>query len=346
MSRAVPSTAMEGCPLCGAGGVPLHEAVKDVLCGAPGLYDYRLCSDCELTWLSPMPSTAELSSLYAAYYGTVQLRPEFQPTGGLKASVRAAVLKAWHSYEPHTRPRWVLPGWVGQVLGSIPAVRRRSEYGLGLLLPPRRVGNRLLDVGCGLGWYMKTLREWGWECVGIEEDEQVARAGREEMGQNILTGSLESQGLPTGAFDAVVLRHVIEHLPDPLSTLMECCRVLKPGGWLGIATPNGRSLCSRWFGRHWRGLVPPWHVALFGPGTLRRALIDTGFRVTRLRTTAVSAGWIFTTSRLIQGGVYDPSKIATSSRLFYVIEGLVNAVVGGLGEELEATAERLTGPTR
>ena len=118
-------------------------------------------------------------------------------------------------------------------------------------------------------------------------------------------------GRPTGRDHGDVLHAAaaFEHVSDPLATLAECRRILKPGGLLGLATPNGRSLGSRWFGRSWRGLTPPWHLHLFGPRSLRQVLHGAGFRVVALRTTAVSAHWIYPVSKQIREGTYGRCEV-------------------------------------
>jgi hypothetical protein len=113
---------------------------------------------------------------------------------------------------------------------------------------------------------------------------------------------------------------------------------MRPGGWLGMAMPNGRSLGSRWFGRSWRGHSPPWHLHLFGPGSLRRILRAAGFQVRRVRTRPLSAHWVYSASQEIRRGTYDPARRPRSCWWFHLLEAGLNAVAGDLGEELEAVA--------
>jgi SAM-dependent methyltransferase len=321
-------------------GRPTHDGVRDFLCGSPGEFSYLSCPGCHLIWMSPQPAASVLVELYEQYYGSAQLAPEPEPqVSGVKAWVRAAVLAAGGCYPVDPRPGVVLATRAaGLVLDRVPWIGRRAGFGLGLMLPPYRARGRLLDVGCGYGWYVRLLQNLGWDAIGVEADRSAAAIGRTRYRARILEGTLEDQRLEAESFDAIATRHSIEHVPDPRQTLLECHRLLKPGGWLGVATPNGRSLASRLFGCHWRGLSAPWHLHLLNPNALRRLLTETGFEVRRVRTTAVSAHWVYCASRAIRSGHYDPCCPVGSSRAFQALEALANAWAGDLGEELEATA--------
>jgi 2-polyprenyl-3-methyl-5-hydroxy-6-metoxy-1,4-benzoquinol methylase len=123
-------------------------------------------------------------------------------------------------------------------------------------------GGRLLDVGCGSGAALQRLAELGWRCEGIDFDERAVEAGR-ARGLDVRVGSLEEQGYPAATFDAVVMNHVLEHVPDPRALLSESMRILKPGGQFACITPNAESWCHSMFGRDWRELDPPRHLHIF-----------------------------------------------------------------------------------
>src|SRR5262249_487357 len=98
-------------------------------------------------------------------------------------------------------------------------------------------GMKVLDLGCGDGRKLWTLKQLGCDVVGVEFDGEAGATGR-DLGLDVRLGSLEEQDFPTATFDAVLMSHVIEHLPDPKATLQECLRILKPGGQLRMLTPN------------------------------------------------------------------------------------------------------------
>lgn len=141
-------------------------------------------------------------------------------------------------------------------------------------LPP----GRILDVGCGLGFFLSGVAA-GWEKHGQE----VSKPCTDYAAQfcTPFRGTLEEAKYPSDHFDVVVSMSVVEHIPDPMPSLREMWRVLKPGGKLVLRTPNFDSGVARRFGEKYRLLQTPGHVTLFSDTSLRAALHDLGFQVER-----------------------------------------------------------------
>ena len=108
------------------------------------------------------------------------------------------------------------------------------------------------------------------------------------------------------AFDAVVNIDGIEHIERPFDFVLECRRVLRPGGYLILSTPNISALRSRWryllTGFHNKGKVPldetrptPWHhIGLLSFPQVRYMLHRSGFRITDVTTNRVKAiSWVY-----------------------------------------------------
>jgi SAM-dependent methyltransferase/predicted O-methyltransferase YrrM len=116
-------------------------------------------------------------------------------------------------------------------------------------------GQRLVDAGCGPGWYAEALRRRGATVVPLDgAAEELTSAGRAPDGSLVA----DATNLPfAGAlFDGVVCSNLLEHTPDTKAVLEEIRRVLKPGGWAYVSWTN-------WFSP-WGGHdMTPWH--LLGP---------------------------------------------------------------------------------
>ncbi|MGI0134289.1 MAG: class I SAM-dependent methyltransferase, partial [Candidatus Micrarchaeaceae archaeon] len=134
---------------------------------------------------------------------------------------------------------------------------------------PERLGGRLLDVGCGSGDTIDEMQRRGWNCEGIDFDPETARIAQ-ERGFSVYVGELHAQRYPGDTFDAIVMSHVIEHVPDPLGLFEECRRILKPGGRLIVLTPNGSSWGHQVFGANWLYLDPPRHLHIFTFSSIRK----------------------------------------------------------------------------
>jgi SAM-dependent methyltransferase len=100
----------------------------------------------------------------------------------------------------------------------------------------------ILDVGCGLGMYVRAFRRFSEDVHGVDIDEdKVAQAGKDLP--NIRLAPAEELPYPSGSFDVVLLHEVIEHVTDDQQAIVEAVRVLRgqeghPGGRLVIFAPN------------------------------------------------------------------------------------------------------------
>ena len=103
----------------------------------------------------------------------------------------------------------------------------------------------------------------GWEAYGIEPNRALARGLSESRGLPVHAGTLDDLPANWGQFDAITLFHVIEHVPDPRTTLRKVATLLRPGGALLIVTPNVASIEHRLFGQYWYALQPPEHLGCF-----------------------------------------------------------------------------------
>jgi SAM-dependent methyltransferase len=112
-------------------------------------------------------------------------------------------------------------------------------------------GKRILDVGCGLGTYVKKMRAFSEEVYGVDVDpEKVAEAS--QTLPNIHLAPAEKLPFPDGFFDVVLLHEVIEHVEDDRQAIREAHRAIKRGGRIVIFAPN-RLYPLETHGIFWRG---------------------------------------------------------------------------------------------
>lgn len=147
-----------------------------------------------------------------------------------------------------------------------------------------KTGN-LLDVGCFSGIFLSSAKKRGFECTGVEPNVDACLHVRKAQGLEVVNGSLESARFESDRFHVVSIQDVIEHVPDPLRELREIFRILRPGGWLVLSTPNIKGLPQRviktfrWFAG--RTFCPiddvPWHLWGFTRSSLRHCVEKAGF---------------------------------------------------------------------
>ena len=138
-------------------------------------------------------------------------------------------------------------------------------------------GTRLLDIGCGEGFFLFSASRMGYTAKGIELCQDAAEYARTEFGLDVEAKPFEEAKFPGDHFDVVTLWQVLEHVPYPLSMLREVYRILKPGGLVVISTPDFGSLLARILRRRWWN-VRRLHINQFVVKTLKSILENAGFR--------------------------------------------------------------------
>jgi SAM-dependent methyltransferase len=164
----------------------------------------------------------------------------------------------------------------------------------------------VLDLPCGEGAFTRRLRAAGYQVTAADAQDLL----RVEDATFVAANMNEPLPFPDAAFDAVACLDGIEHLERPFDFVLECRRVLRPGGWLLLSTPNVSALRSRWryllTGFHNKGKTPldetrpsPWHhVRLLSLPDLRYLLHRSGLELQVISTNRVKgvnwlyAGWV------------------------------------------------------
>ncbi len=136
------------------------------------------------------------------------------------------------------------------------------------LSPP----GRLLDFGCGGGFFLREAAARGWETFGLEPLAGHALYARSVSGATVVADTLRENTFPPEFFDVVTSFQVFEHLPDPSAELGKLKRILKPGGLLLIEVPNIKTWSVSLLGKHHRHFVPD-HLYFFSPDTLTNLIV-------------------------------------------------------------------------
>jgi 2-polyprenyl-3-methyl-5-hydroxy-6-metoxy-1,4-benzoquinol methylase len=148
-------------------------------------------------------------------------------------------------------------------------------------------GSRVLDIGCGWGQVAKWLKPRGCRVTGIEPDPARLAEGAEFFDATYVgtAETLDTLGLEKGSFDVVMLADVLEHLPDPWSTLTALLPYLRPGGRVVVSIPNVANYGARLnllrgrFRYEDSGLYDRTHLRFFTRETLTEMLSGAGLRL-------------------------------------------------------------------
>ena len=248
------------CTLCGV------EDADPVAVGAD--FEYRTCPDeflavrcrrCGLVYLNPRPADAEARRIYPDDYHAFAFRPaEYGLVYRVRRRLEARRLLGWARHLP--------------------------------------ADARVLDVGCGDGFHLALLRDYGpptWTLEGLDDDDRAVAAARAN-GLEVRGERLENAWLPPATFDLVLLLMTVEHLPDPAATMRLVAGLLAPGGRVVVVTDNTDSPDRRLFGgRHWGGYHFPRHTYLFDRATLTRLGELAGLTPVRVVTAVSPVNWVY-----------------------------------------------------
>jgi 2-polyprenyl-3-methyl-5-hydroxy-6-metoxy-1,4-benzoquinol methylase len=264
-SSADMEAATAACPVCGDTG-RYDFSGRDLMFGLHRRHDYFLCAGCGAVFQHPMPDMQAIASFYPPDYSVFDEHGRIRRLSGL----RRAILRRSRGYR-HLEvalPIRILAELLSPFL-DVPAT------------PEFVQGGRLLDVGCGNGRYLSTMRTLGWQVQGVELSEDGVRICR-MADLPVHHGDLLSAALPDAAFDLITVRHVIEHIATPHPFMAELARILKPGGHLLVETPNSEALGRAWFGSNWYANDVPRHLILYSPRNLAHLAGRYGLRQTAL----------------------------------------------------------------
>lgn len=129
---------------------------------------------------------------------------------------------------------------------------------------------KIVEVGGGLGFLLSTFKDDGWDVLAVEPWLEACRYAEAEFGIEAMPMTLEEANLESNSADAMIMLHVIEHVPDPVGTLSEIYRVLKPGGFAIVETPRYDTLWFKLMGRRERSVSCDGHIYFFTSETLQK----------------------------------------------------------------------------
>ena len=152
---------------------------------------------------------------------------------------------------------------------------------------PYRNSNRLLDVGCGRGWFLEEAKNRGWEVFGTEFS-KTAISLCESKGIQMTPGMLNAKSFQTKDFDVITSFEVIEHLNNPNEEVREIYHLLREGGLFYCTTPNFNSLIRYYLKTNYNVIQYPEHLTYFTKKTLRSLAKKNGFKCLKFLSTGIS----------------------------------------------------------
>lgn len=331
---------IEQCLLCLSPGVALYKGLQDRIFFVQGEYNFYRCPNCGFVWLNPRPIQEDISECYKNYYTHQFIQSEGQNSfQQLRQRIRLLILHARYRVPLGSCAKSAfLLGWL---LSKIPSLRHRAAYIEGVF-PPWTGEGRLLDIGCGNGFFLSFMKKVGWQVCGVEIDPESSRIAREANKVPVFAGTLDKADFPDESFDAITMNHVIEHIANPFDLLSESYRVLACGGYLCVTTPNMQSLGHYIFRKYWLPLDPPRHLYLWNCANLSEVVRKAGFHIVWCKASSLNASAVFAQSEDIKISGRTDCKTAASFglRLAGCLEGIMNLFTHRCGEEIWLLARK------
>ena len=224
-----------------------------ILCESPdrsllfqqGKWSVYRCNGCGLGVLDPRPDPEELNELYRSGYF------DSHYDEGLK--IDSPELKRRISQEKH-----------------------RIRFFRGI----KKTG-RILDIGCGMGYFLHACRLAGYEVEGMDISADSAAYVRKTLGIKVTVGTVDNVDFPPNSFDVITMWHFLEHAREPIKYLQKVQGWLKPEGILVVDVPNYEGTDAKKMWDSWAGWSLPYHFYHFTPDTQKRLLAKYGFDTMR-----------------------------------------------------------------
>ena len=292
------TTSLHLCSRCGGRTEHILHLDADFLLSAHNSHsDIFSCVDCGLASTQPPLSTSEIRLLYPESYEAYESR-----TGAL-----ALLTAAKHKGD----------------------VRRIKRYVVGSTMEAS-----VIEIGAGRGEFLSLLDSMKWGTIeGIEPSTSGCRVAKDIYGLDLIEVDVESYNF-NRKYSVVILRHVLEHLDDPIQFLRRIYdSVLDEGGILYLKVPKFNSVEFKLFRKYWHGLDLPRHRWHFRSEVLKSILEDIGYVVVFARQEVVPTDFVRSLRNLDAYADGIPQKIGS---LFCRLPSILKISVSALATYLLA----------
>ncbi len=279
---------LDKCPLCHSGHFRNYLIAKDHLLTGESFAIVE-CENCKLKFTNPRPSLTDVQKYYQSEDYISHTNKSNSPVNFIYKIARHFTLKS--------------------------KLRLIEHYSRNKML---------LDVGCGTGHFLQLCNTNGWDCSGIEPDENTRKV---VMQIKALAIYPDLKDLPENQeFDVITLWHVLEHIYPLDETFLTLHARLRKKGILIVALPNCASWDAHHYKEHWAGYDVPRHLYHFNPDTFKKLLAKYNFKIKEILPQMLDAYYVSLLSekylnnrynyyKAIKNGITS-NKIAIKSKLY------------------------------
>ena len=227
-----------------------------------GKWKITECKDCHLMYLTPFPTVEELSKIYNEEY---YLNKNFY-------DVQENNL---YGYTDYITERFTKQLHYRDIVAEIKR----------FLPKDKEMRTRLLEVGCGLGFFLDVASDYSFDVTGIEFNEHAIEFIKKKYAFEVRSGELVKGMFEDTTFDVVAMFDVIEHLRNAFTTLEIIHDILSPEGIFVLTTMDSRSLVSRLLGKRLEDFRRTReHLLFFSRETITNILANYGLKVIKIKS--------------------------------------------------------------
>jgi len=256
------------CPICGGKEIKYIHTSKDYVATGEN-FEIVCCNKCSHSYTNPRPS----ANFVGKYY---QSKNYISHSGGEKN-------KFGLTYKLYDIIRNI------SIKSKLKIIKKYNEKGV------------LLDLGCGLGYFLKGVKDdQVFQAKGIDISEDARKYVKEAFGINV-ESEIEINNYGSESVDVITQWHVLEHVYDLEKRMQDLKRILSRNGTLFIAVPNSKSFDAKYYKEFWDGYDVPRHIHHFNRESISLLLTKNGFDITEIKPMWFDAPYISMRSEYHKG---------------------------------------------
>jgi 2-polyprenyl-3-methyl-5-hydroxy-6-metoxy-1,4-benzoquinol methylase len=235
------------CPLCSSEKIKKNRTVRDFSITGETFEIYS-CAECSFLFTQNHPAEAEIGP----YYQSEDYISHSDTSRGLINSL-------YH--------------WVRKIM-----LNRKYR-----LIKKEIKGSRLLDIGCGTGYFPHFMKLKGYDVNGVEKEKDARDFAKNNFNISVTSPENFLNHENSEQYDIITLWHVLEHIENWNEYLNVIHEKLDEKGILVIALPNHWSYDAKFYKKYWAGYDVPRHLWHFNPETLQLLMKQHNFKVRKLK---------------------------------------------------------------
>lgn len=273
------------CNLCSSTESSFLFDARDRLHGIADIFTYVRCRECGLVYMNPQVVPEDTEKLYPADYA-----PHSKKAKGIGSRITSL-------YNHISK----IP-----IIGYSPKQLMNVKIA-GNIYRSLNQQSRILDVGCGAGAFLNSLRtDKGCEVYGVDISEAAVKEAKSSFGLDIFKGTITEATFPEAHFDIITAWWYLEHISDPQTTIAKISSFLKQNGHCIIGVPNYESFNARHFKDKWYHLDCPRHLCIWTPRAITRLLENHGLAVSKIIYDKTPWGLLGSLQYLLYGDNLNP----------------------------------------